>query len=144
METIERAAIDVECTRLFNEFCWRIDAFDYDGAIDLFVPDCTFTRVDEVFEGTDGVRTVLERRDQNRTTLHLCTNIVIDVVDRDTATGKTYVTVFGHIGPLKAGEEAPLTVPDSIVRNDAEFTRTDAGWRFASLKLGLMFRKPSA
>jgi hypothetical protein len=54
METNERLAIEADCTRLYNEFSWCIDALDYDGAVALFVPDCTFTRIDEVFEGVEG------------------------------------------------------------------------------------------
>lgn len=144
MERIERIAIEADCTRLYNEFNWHVDAFDYDSALALFVPDCTFTRIDAVFEGIEGVRAVLECRDRDRTTLHVCTNVVIDVIDSDTAEGKAYVMVFGHRGPLSDTGEADLDVPDSIVRFGAGFRRTDAGWRFSSLQLGLLFRKPAA
>jgi hypothetical protein len=144
METNERIAIEAHCTRLLNEFSWCIDAFDYDGAIALFVPDCTFKRIDVVFEGVDGLRTVLDNRDRDRATVHICTNILVDVVDRDHADGKAYMTIFGHRGAVDEGGYAPLDVPDSVVRFDAGFVRTDAGWRIARLQLGVLFQKAAA
>lgn len=143
METIERLAIEADCTRLINRFSWCTDTFDYDEAVALFVPDCTFSRADEIFEGTDGLRTVLNRRAPDRRTCHVVSNVVIDVIDGDEATGMAHALVFGHRGALEQGEEAPLGTPDSIVRFEARFRRTDHGWRIAKWHIGLNFRKPA-
>jgi hypothetical protein len=143
METSERIAIQADCTQLINEFSWRVDAFDYDGVVALFVPDCTFSRADKVFKGIEGLRVSLNARPRDRVTRHICSNIVIDVADRDRASGKAYALVFGHRGTLKEGEEAPLGTPDSLILYDAQFVRTDAGWRIAGWHIGLSFRKPT-
>lgn len=144
METSERIAIAADCTRLINEFSWYTDTLDYDKAVALFVPDCIFSRANEVFEGVDGLRAVLNRRASDRRTCHIVSNIVVDVVDSGHATAKAHALVFGHRGMIKEGEEAPLGIPDSIVRFEAAFRRTDAGWRIAKWHIGLNFRKPAA
>jgi hypothetical protein len=144
METNERFAIEAECTRLINTFSWRVDAFDYDGVVALFTPDCTFSRADKVFRGIDGLRVSLNARPRDRTTRHICGNIVIDVADHDRAAGKAYALVFGHRGLLGEGEEAPLGVPDSLILYEAAFARTAQGWRIAKWHIGLSFRKPAS
>lgn len=142
MEVVERLAIEADCTRLINQFSLYTDRFDYERAVELFVPDCTFSRADEVFEGHDGLRFVLNRRDRNRVTRHIVSNILIDVIDGNAAAGQAYALVFGHRGTLAEGEEAPLGTPDSLVLFSGRFTRADAGWRIAKWHIGLSFRKP--
>ena len=144
METTERLAIEAECTRLINTFSWRVDAFDYDGVVALFTPDCTFSRADKVFRGIDGLRVSLNARPRDRTTRHICSNIVIDVADHDRAAGKAYALVFGHRGALKEGDEAPLGVPVSLILYEATFVRNAQGWRIAKWHIGLSFRKPAS
>lgn len=143
METIERLAIEADCSRLMNEFSWCTDAFDYDRAVELFTPDCTFSRADDVFEGIEGLRTVFGRRAPDRRTCHIVSNIVIDIADADNATGKAHALVFGYRG-AKPGQELPLGTPDSIVRFEGTFRRTNDGWRIAAWHIGLNFRKPAA
>jgi hypothetical protein len=139
----QKLAIESECTRLINQFSWSVDAFDYDAVVALFIPDCTFSRADVVYKGIDGLKASLNGRPRDRTTRHLCTNIVIDVEDADHASGKAYCVVFGHRGALQAGEEAPLGVPDSLILYQAQFVRTAGGWRIATWHIGLSFRKPA-
>lgn len=140
---MERIVIEADCTRLINEFARCTDTFDYDRAVALFVPDCRFSRADETFQGIDGLRAVLDRRDRNRRTCHIVSNILVDVMSPDNAQGSALALVFGHRGAIE-GEEAPLGPPDSIVRFEAGFERTDAGWRIAKWHIGLNFRRPAA
>ena len=144
MEMIERLAIEAECTRLINRFSWCTDTFAYDEAATLFVPDCVFSRADEAAEGIDGLLAFLDRRARDRRTCHIVSGIVIDIIDGDNAQGKAHALVFGHKGALAEGEEAPLVSPDSIVRYEVRFRRTDAGWRIAKWHIGLNFRKAAA
>lgn len=144
MDTLERLAIEADCTDLINRFAWCSDTFAYDEAVSLFVSDCTFGRADEIAHGHDGLRKFLARRATDRRTCHIVSGIVIDVIDSDRAEGKAHSLVFGHKGALAEGEEAPLVSPDSIVRYEASFVRTDAGWRFSRFHIGLNFRKVTA
>ncbi len=144
MDLQERLAIEAECTRLINQFSWAVDAFDYDTVVSLFVPGCTFSRADVVFKGIEGLRTSLNSRPRDRTTRHVCANVVIDVADAAHASGKAYCVVFGHRGTLKPGDEAPLGVPDSLILYQNEFVRTDKGWRIAKWHIGLSFRNLAA
>lgn len=141
MDAIERLLIEADCTRLMTEFANCSDTFDYDRAVELFVPDCRFSRADEVFEGQDGLRFALSRRPLDRMTRHIVSNVLIDIASADTASGTAYSLVFGYRGKLEKGAEAPLGGPDSLIHYNAEFTRTGAGWRIATWHIGLAFRK---
>lgn len=141
METLDRIAIEADCEKLMNQFAWHTDTLAYDDAMALFVPDCTFSRADEVFTGLDGLSRALERRPKDRRTCHIVSGVVVDVLDETTAEGKAHSLVFGHRGPLGENDEAPLVSPDSIVRYEVRFTRTEAGWRIARWHIGLNFRK---
>ena len=143
METSAKLAIEAECTRLMNQFCWSVDAFDYDAIAALFIPDCTFSRADKVFKGIDGLRVSLNARPRDRVTRHICTNVVIDVADASHASGRAYCLVFGHRGALQRGEEATLAAPDSLILLDVDFVQTANGWRIARWHIGLSFRKPA-
>ncbi|MBN9888320.1 nuclear transport factor 2 family protein [Salipiger abyssi] len=144
MDTLQRLAIEAECSRLMTTFSLCTDTFDYDRALGLFVPDCTFQRADEVFEGLDGLRFVLNRRNPERITRHIVSNMLIDVKDETTATGQAYALVFGHVGALDENGEAPLGAPDSLVIFNGGFTRTDEGWRIKTWRIDLSFRRKAA
>ncbi|WP_226553942.1 nuclear transport factor 2 family protein [Celeribacter naphthalenivorans] len=144
METIDRLAIESDCTKLMKTFSLCTDTFDYDRALGLFVPDCTFQRADETFEGIEGLKFVLNRRNPERLTRHVLSNILIDIKDENTATGQAYALVFGHAGPLSATGEAPLVSPDSLVIFNGSFTRMEDGWRIKRWQIGLSFRKVAA
>lgn len=143
MDGIERILVEADCSRLIKEFSRCTDTFDYDRAMALFVPDCTFSRADDVYNGIDGLRAALNRRASDRRTCHIVSSIIVDVVDGDNAHGGADALVFGYRGNLEEGEEVPLGTPDSIVRFEAGFRRTDAGWRIAKWHIGLNFRKPA-
>ena len=141
MERLERLAIEADCLRLINNFNWYVDAFAYDDAIALFTPDGVIHRLDVAFEGEAGLRKVFAMRDPNRKTCHLVSNAVVEIIDGDLATGKALCSIYGHVGAVKAGEYAPLEVPDTIVRNDFRFRRTEEGWRIQEVQLSVEFRK---
>lgn len=142
MDALERLTIESHCQRLMNRFSWAIDAMDYEEVVSLFVPDCVFGRAETYYHGYDGLRRSLEGRPRDRTTRHIVSNVIIDVADADHAKGKAYCLVFGHRGVLAAGAEAPLGAPDSLILHEADFLKTDEGWRFKRFYIGLSFRKP--
>jgi ketosteroid isomerase-like protein len=144
MDDVTRLTIQSECARLMNQFSWAVDAMDYDAVVALFTPDCTFGRADVFYQGHAGLRQSLNGRPRDRATRHVSSNMIIDVVDADTARGKAYCLVFGHRGALSADGEAELNAPDSLILYTAEFRRTAEGWRIARWHIGLSFRKRPA
>lgn len=144
MDAIERLTIEADCTRLMTEFAKCSDTFAYERALELFVPDCRFSRADETFDGHEGLRFALSRRPLDRMTRHIVSNVLIDIDGPDAATGEAYSLVFGHKGALAEAEEAPLGAPDSLIHYHAGFMRTQAGWRIRTWHIGLAFRKRAA
>lgn len=141
MDRMERIAIEADCNRLINGFNWCVDTFAYDDAIALCTSDVVLHRLDVPFEGEAGLREVFGMRNPARKTCHLVTNAIIDVADADHATGKALCAIYGYIGETAPGEGAPISLPDTIVRNDFRFRRTDAGWRIREVRLSVEFRK---
>jgi hypothetical protein len=143
MDDLKRLIIEAECTRLMHSFNWAVDAMDYDQVESLFDSECIFSRADKYFYGYSGLRESLNGRPKDRTTRHLSSNIVIDIVDDDNATGKACCVVYGYRGAIAPGAEAHLGVPDSLILHETKFVRRDGKWRIAHLHIGLSFRKPA-
>lgn len=135
LTALERIEIERACERLVLEYSRRLDLGDLSGAADCFAVNGTLARPmtpDAVIEGREAIRAGLLTRPASLLTKHLATNTMIDVVDRDHATGLSYLTMiattpaadakppFVSAGPLYFGEF-----------RDA-FVREDGAWKFAS------------
>jgi hypothetical protein len=142
MDDLKRLIIESDCTRLMHRFNWAVDNMDYDEVESLFDEDCIFSRADKYYYGYSGLRESLNNRPIDRITRHLSSNIIIDVVDGDNATGKACCVVFGYRGLIESGSEAPLSAPDSLILHETKFIKKKDVWRIAHLHIGLSFRKP--
>lgn len=119
----DRAAISA----LIHEYCFRLDAGDFDGVADLFA-DATFssTMNPAVRRGRDEIRAiygaVIVYDDGTPRTQHAITNTTIAFDTDDEASTRSYFTVLqamtDGIRPILAGEYRD------------RFARFDGGWRF--------------
>ena len=137
MNSRERVAIEAECTRLINDFVWYADTSDYEKTIALFMPDCTFGYDGgTLYQGHDGLRTLFGMLAANqRKSVHITTNVLVDVIDEDNAESKAYSKIFFKDDP-GAGPLAPFT----IMRFDCRFSRADGNWRASQWRTRFDFR----
>ncbi len=143
MDIVSRLGAEAECRRLMTLFNWHVDARDYKSVLSLFVDNCTFVRIDTAHQGKESVMRLLEARPRQRRTRHLLSNVVVDVRDDSSATGRAYCVVYGHHGELTEAEEAPLVPPDSLIHIHTEFLKAAEKWLISKWRIELAFRKRS-
>ncbi|WP_343525456.1 nuclear transport factor 2 family protein [Sphingomonas sp.] len=129
MTNDERRNIEHDCARLVAAYANRNDAADWEGVAALFDEAGRFARPaapDVWIEGREAILAAYRSRPA-RATRHLCTNIVIDVLSADEATGESAMALYLSPADVKLG-----TFHD-------RFVRTVEGWRFAERRGSLIF-----
>ncbi len=131
LSSTERMEIERACERLVYDYSRALDLGDMSGAADCFAVNGSMARPmmpDVVIEGRENIRASLLTRPKTLLTKHLATNVMIDVQDRDHASGLSYLTMISctpgdgatppHLsaGPLWFGE-----FRDRYVREDGQW-----------------------
>lgn len=123
-------AIEWDCARLINRYALLNDAHRWDEVTAMFIPDGRLTRPsapDAPIVGHAAILAAFLARPA-RTTRHVCSNIVIEVLDHATARGESAMLLFTD------KDSAPL-----IGGFKDRFVRTADGWRFAERRGTLSF-----
>jgi len=128
-----RWVIEAECRRLVESFALHIDSRNNDGIIAMFTPDAHYEPIGDVLDGHAAIRRYLDARPPDRLTLHVMSNIVIDVAGETRAMGGSYVSYVN----ARAGDAAhddggvPFDGITLIGRYEDRFERAGDGWRFS-------------
>jgi hypothetical protein len=125
----EEQAIEHECARLVAHYANLNDKGAWEELADLFVPDGRLARPtapDDVITGREAILAAFASRPPRRTR-HLCTNIVIQVINAQEASGECAIALFLAEDKVKVGSF-----------ND-RFRLTEQGWRFAERRGTLTF-----
>jgi hypothetical protein len=125
----QRRAIEQDCARLIALYANLNDAGRWADVADLYVQDGRMARPtapDEWMQGRDAILAAFLARPA-RTTRHVCSNIVIDVISDTQATGTSAMLLF-------TSEAAP-----KVGSFHDRFVRIEAGWRFAERRGSLTF-----
>lgn len=146
MDAIDRFLIERECERLVTRCCHYVDHGEAQRIADLFTEDGVWTAPGIVtMRGQQELRKGLGER-QARTTRvarHVCTNLLLTVIDENTAEGVVYLTLYRH--DRKEGEDegelAPLEAPLMLGEYRDRFVRTPDGWRIAHREVAVSFRR---
>lgn len=146
IDPVERLLIEHACERLVYEYCHVIDHGEAARVAELFAADGVWRSPDVAREGRPAIAAAFQTRQDNtgRISRHVCSTVLIDVVDADTARGLTYVTLYRHDGP--AGRRAaPLDgLPEIVGEYRDTFVRTPEGWRFYTRDVVTSFYQPKA
>lgn len=129
MSEEERRAIEADCARLIARYANLNDAADWQGVADLYVEDGRMARPTAPDDWTQGRAAILAAflARPARTTRHVCSNVVIDVISPTQAVGESAMLLF-------TGEGAP-----KVGSFHDRFVLTAAGWRFAERRGSLTF-----
>ncbi|MDZ4762395.1 MAG: nuclear transport factor 2 family protein [Alphaproteobacteria bacterium] len=140
MTDIEKLLIERACERLVVEYCHLTDHGEAARVADLFTEDGVWSSSENTMNGRDKLRKGFQRRQDiaARMSRHVCTNLLVDVIDEDTARGVVYLTLYRHDG--EAGRAtSPTQAPAMVGEYRDEFKRTPAGWRFHRREIVLSF-----
>jgi len=142
MDDIQRLLIERECERLINQYCLFVDFGEASRIAELFTENGWWENESIRMEGREGIRRNFSHREgvTRRTSRHLCTNVLIDVIDEDHATGVCYLINYRHDSPTGTAEyPAPSDAPKFVGEYRDTFVRTPEGWRFATRHCDITF-----
>lgn len=144
MDDIERLLIEKECEKLSVAYAKTVDFKEYEAFVELF-DDNAYLHAGVALEGKEGIRRGMAKRSDQLRSRHILTNIYIDVIDENHATGISYLTLYRHMGSesLQSGTIA-MKGPAAVGHYSDEYIRTMAGWRFARRELEFAFQDPAA
>jgi hypothetical protein len=142
VQDIERAMAERACEQLAIAYALHLDFGNYDAVARLFAPNATLHLDDVCHSGHEAIHNQLRERYAPYVTRHVCSNIFIDVVDDERAVGVTYLTLYrhGHNGFVPR-EALGIRGPSLVGHYEDEFLRMHSGWRFASRRLNVRFRR---
>ena len=145
MEANERLSIERECERLVTRYCHYVDHGEAERIADLFTKDGSWCAPGISLQGHEEIRRGCAARQANRGRMsrHVCSNLLVDVINSDHATGVVYITLYRHDGE-EGRRTAPLDGPVAVGEYRDRFVRTPDGWRIAERSTHVEFVRESA
>ncbi len=146
MTRSERHEIEHECAKLINRF-YHLFNVELSSVVDLFTEDGILDFGGwKLGPGPEAMRQPLydggkNTREGVEIVLNTVSNIVIDVIDENTATGVSYDTFWehGYYDGNLMGRPAPVSAPIGLnVWND-EFRCVDDEWKFSKRRMDQVF-----
>ena len=140
MNDLERLAIEHACMKLMVGYCVHADHDQADEFAALFAEDGVWVQGSGgEIRGRDALRAYIRGRPGRTLTRHMITNLLVDVVNDNAATGIAYALVFRDRDYDGSGSAA-MRAPGSVVEYRDEFTRTPEGWKIQRRRSVGVFR----
>ena len=132
------AQIEHACARLVLQSIRAFDERDWRTYARMFTADGVFIRANEPSQplvGPAAIESALATRPANRLTMHLCTNIEIDVLDAERAEGRCYLLLYSGDAAPASGASRPADAIQRLGEYRDRFVKTAEGWKIA-LRVG--------
>jgi len=128
-----------ECSQVILRFFRALDESNVEALLSVVAKDGVWVRQGTELAGHAAIRDAFAQRPANRTTLHLVTNLVVDVDGAATARATSYLTVHAETG--QAGREVcPAGPPKLIAVSNTDLRRDEDGWKILTLRSRPIFR----
>ena len=140
MDDLERLLIERACERLVTQYCHFVDHGEAARVAELFSEDGVWASPETTMTGREAIRRGFQRRQDNtaRMSRHVCGNLLIDVMDAQSAEGVVYLTLYRHDAePGRA--TSPAQAPNLVGEYRDRFVLTADGWRFARRDIAVSF-----
>ncbi len=146
MDMQQRHAIEHECERLIQRFNYLFNE-DLGLVADMFTDDgYLYLGKWKLGPGPEPMREPLHAGSKNmmsgvEVVLNTVSNVLIDVIDETTATGRSRDTFWEHgyyDGDLQ-GRPAPVSAPIGINEWEDEFRCVDGEWKFQTRRMNAVF-----
>ena len=137
----ERRAIELDCERLIKRYVNLNDAHDWPAVAALYAEDGRMVRPSggPAVAGREAILAGFLAR-APRAQRHTISNIVVDVVDADSATAFSVIVLYQG-EPASEGELPEMSASSPLVGWYRDrLVRTADGWRFAERVGGLDFK----
>ena len=145
MDDMQRLLIERACARLVTEYCHFIDHGEAAKIAGQFTNDGVWVSARSTRSGREDIAKGFQSRQGNtaRISRHVCTNLLVNVIDENNATGVVYLTLYRHDGEASR-RTSPSDVPDVVGEYRDTFVRTVEGWRFKRREVHVSFSKAAA
>lgn len=143
----ERLLIEHACGRLSLEFARLNDSRQYELLAQLFTADAVLQRPlapQAPLRGREAILRAMQLKPATEVAHHVCTNILVDVVAPDRATGLTYFTVYVHAAGRGTDGVQRFDGSVYIGAYHDEFVLTEEGWRILERIGSVKFVLPPA
>jgi hypothetical protein len=142
MTDLERMLIERACERLVVEYCHFVDHGEASKIAGQFTEDGIWTSRENTMSGRNEIEAGFRRREAatRRRSRHVCTNLLVRVLDENTAEGVVYLTLYRHDDPDESPVR-PSDIPDIVGEYRDRFVRTDEGWRFQRREIAVDFSR---
>ena len=140
LSPIERLLIEHECQRQVIRYCTTADHHDTDGFLGIFTSDAVWNQPDgSVYHGHEQIRGYFVGRPKTPVRSHICSNVLIEVLDANNARGSSNATVLRAQRPGDA-DSAEQLVPVAVLEYEDAFTRqADGSWKISRRSARLIF-----
>lgn len=143
MTDLEHLVAERACERLSFAYAAAADEGRHSRLADLFTPDGLFAVPDLRLEGREAIRRFFVGREAltDLRTLHVLTNIAVDVRSPGTADGLVYLTLYRRRS-AEPGVPVSTTRPALLGRYRDRYARVGSRWLFASRTQDVLFADP--
>jgi hypothetical protein len=145
MDDLERLVAQRDCERLTYRYCRLADFGQASRLAEVFTEDGVFATPDMTLRGREEIAGTFGQRESltDLQTLHLCTNIDIEVHDASSASGWVYLCLFRRWRVPGRSAPVPITAPSLAAAYEDTYSRVDGRWLIASRSQHLLFADPS-
>jgi hypothetical protein len=145
MDHLERLVAERDCERLTHRYCRFADRGEASRLAELFTEDGLFELPDLRLRGRKEIAGTFARREAltELRTLHLCTNIDVEVEDETTARGWVNLCLFRRWAAGDGDLAVPVTAPALVATYDDVYARVDGHWLIAARTQHVLFADPS-
>ena len=140
MDDLKRLVIERACARLVVQYCHFIDHGEAARVAELFCEDGVWASPENTMTGRAAILKGFTHRQNNKARMsrHVCDNLLLDVVDDNTAEGVVYLTLYRHDGEEGRGA-SPAGPPELVGEYRDRFRNTADGWRFERREIFVSF-----
>ena len=139
MDEARRRAIEWDCTRTLTRFINALDAGDYETMAGLMAENGVWLRPGGDAIGPAGLLEAMRDRPRDLIIRHVISNVLVEVIDEDNATGITYLTVYRHRGPAPQDGPAPVSGVHMVGVSHNRLVRESGGWRISEKRTSRTF-----
>ena len=139
MDEDRRRAIEWDCTRTLTRFINALDAGDYETMAGLMAERGVWMRPGGDAIGPGGLLRAMQDRPRDLVIRHVISNVAIQVIDENNATGITYLTVYRHNGSPPESGPAPLTGVQMVGVSHNRLVRESGGWKISEKRTSRTF-----
>ena len=140
MDDLQKLLIERACARLVTEYCHVIDHGDAAKVADLFTADGVWASPENTMTGREAILRGFTNRQNNKARMsrHVCNNLLIEVIDQNTAQGVVYLTLYRNDGE-EGRRFASGASPSMVGEYRDQFENTADGWRFKRREVAINF-----